>query len=59
MVQQGNNDESALKKVGSMRKIGPGTMVSLVVSLLKKTNMLGEQITAGELTNHEHIKILS
>ena len=24
----------------------------------KKTNMLGEQITAGQLTNHERITIL-
>ena len=57
-VQQRNNDESALKKVVSMRKIGPGAIVSLVVSLQRTINMLGEQITAGQLTNHERITIL-
>ena len=36
MEQQGNNDESALKKVVSMRKIGLGAIVSLVVSLQRK-----------------------
>ena len=52
-VQQRNNGESALKKVISMRKIGPGAMVSLVASLQRKqTSMLGKQITAGQLTNH-------
>ena len=41
-----------------MRKIGPGAIVSLVVSLHKTVNMLGKQITARQLTNHEHITIL-
>ena len=41
-----------------MRKIGPGAMVSLVVSLHKTLNMLGKQITAGQLANYEHITIL-
>ena len=41
-----------------MRKIGPGAIVSLVVSLQRTINMLGEQITAGQLTNHERITIL-
>ena len=42
-----------------MRKIGPGVMVSLVVSLQRKQrSMQGKQITAGQLTNHEGIKIL-
>ena len=37
-----------------MRKIGPGAMVSLVVSLQRKqTCMQGKQITAGQLTNHK------
>ena len=34
---------SDLKKVVSMRKIGPGAMVSLVVSLPKKTGMHEEK----------------
>ena len=42
-----------------MRKIGPGAMVSLVVSLQRKhACMKGKQITAGQLTNHEGITIL-
>ena len=41
-----------------MRKIGLLAMVSQVVSLLRKQDMLGEQITAGQLTNHEYITIL-
>ena len=57
-IRQGKNDESALKKVVSMRKIGSGAIVSLVVSLQRTVNMLGEQITAGQLTNHERITIL-
>ena len=40
-----------------MRKIGPGAMVSLVVSLQRKKNMQGKQITAGQLTNHERTTI--
>ena len=58
MVQQGNNGESACKKVVSMRKIGPGAIVSLVLSLQRTINKLGEQIIAGQLTNHELITIL-
>ena len=47
------------KKVVSMRKIGPGAMVSLVVSLqIKQACMKGKQITAGQLTNPEGIPIL-
>ena len=43
-------------KVVSMRKIGPGAMVSLVVSLQRKqTSIQGKQITPGKLTNHEGI----
>ena len=57
-VHQRNNDASALKKVVSMRKIGPGAIVSLVVSLQRTINMLGEQITAGQFTNHERITII-
>ena len=41
-----------------MRKIGPGAMVSLVVSPKKIAYMKGKQITAGQLTNHEGIPIL-
>ena len=41
-----------------MRKIGPGAIVSLVVSLQRIINIMGEQITAGQLTNHERITIL-
>ena len=36
MIQQGNNDENALKKAVSTRKIGPWAMVSLAVSLQRK-----------------------
>ena len=57
-VQQRNNNGSTLNKVVSMRKIGSGAMVSLVMSLLRIINMLGKQITAGKLTNHERITIL-
>ena len=38
-----------------MNKIGPRAIVSLVASLLRTINMLGKQITAGQLTNHEGI----
>ena len=41
-----------------MRKIGPRAIVSLVESLHKTINMLGKQITAGKLTNHEGITML-
>ena len=41
-----------------MRKIGLGAIVSLVVSLLRTINMLGKQITVGQLTNHEGIIML-
>ena len=58
MVQKRNNGESALKKVVSMRKIGPEAIGSLVVSLRRRINMIGEQITAGQLANHERITIL-
>ena len=56
--QRANNYEKCLKEGLSMRKIGPGAIVSLVVSLQRTINMLGEQITAGQLTNHERITIL-
>ena len=37
-----------------MRKIGPGAMVSLVVSLQRKqTGIQGKQIITRQLTNHE------
>ena len=50
--------KNAQKKVYSMRKIGPGAIVSLVVSLLRTINMLAKQITAGQLTDHERITML-
>ena len=36
-----------------MEKNGPGAIVSLVVSLIKIANMLGEQITAGQLIDYD------
>ena len=58
MVQQRNNDESALKKVVSMSKNRTeGHGFTSGVSP-KKTNMMGEKNAAGQLTNHECITIL-
>ena len=50
--------KSAKMKVYSMRKIGPGAIVSLVVSLLRTINMLGKKYTARQWTNHEGITML-
>ena len=41
-----------------MRENGPAAIVSLVASLRKTINMLGKQITVGQLTNHEGIIML-
>ena len=58
MVQQRNNSESYLKKVVSMRKIGPGGHSFTSGVSPKNNNMLGEQIIARKLTNHDRITIL-
>ena len=49
--QQASDGEKQVKKVVINKEIGPGSIVSLVVSLHKTINMLGKQVTAGQIMN--------
>ena len=47
-----------MKTVATMVENGPGFTGSLVATLQTKEQVLGKQITAGQLINHEGITML-
>ena len=56
--QRASDDEKQVNEVVINEENRTGGIVSLAMSLNKIINMLGEQITAGQLTNHEGITML-